>query len=55
MNKKQELIKAIEQKIENAQSNIFQWERNLERYKDYLKELTDQLFALKLEIKNKIK
>ncbi|WNE40172.1 MAG: hypothetical protein GBAus27B_000239 [Mycoplasmataceae bacterium] len=54
MNKEQ-LIKQIEQEINLAQQNIQTWEKNLERYKDYVKELNDQLIIIKVEIKNTMK
>ena len=51
---KQKLINQIEQEIKTAQSCIKTWENNLERYKTYLQELTNQLIVLKLEIKRNI-
>lgn len=55
MNNYQKSINQIEEKIKIAQSNIQTWETNLERYRNYLKELTDQLLTVKLEIKKNIK
>ena len=54
-NNQQETIKLIEKDIEIAQQNIQIWESNLERYRNYVKELIDQLLTIKLEIKNETK
>jgi len=54
MDKKEKIINQIEKEIKTAQSYIKTWENNLERYKTYLQELTNQLIVLKLEIKRNI-